>query len=232
MNLAATSIEPSGSGPPTELKEALMRRPKILAARLMGVAVLPVALVATAGIVAASSYSVFTSTSSSPGNSFSAGSVVLMNDSTTAGTQSSTGSALYTASNITPTSPAVVKCVTVQSSGSVPSAVKFYTGSPTTSNPSGNSLASYLKVQVEVGTAGSTCSSFTSSSSIVAAGTTLTQLETFTSYSNSKDTTWTPAGGTTETRAFRFTVTPDSAMPNSLQGASTGVTFIWEADNS
>ena len=208
-----------------------MRRPKIFGARLLGIAALPVALIATAGIVTASSYSVFTATTNSPSNSFSAGSVVLTNDSTAAGSQAATGSAMYTATNITPTSAAVVKCVTVQSTGSVASAVKFYTGSPTTANPSGNALAQYIKVQVEIGTAGSTCASFTSSSSIVAAGTTLSALEGFTTYANGKDTTWAPQGGT-ESRAFRFTVTPDSAMPNSVEGASAGVTFIWEADNT
>ncbi len=208
-----------------------MRRPKILGARLLAIAALPVALVATAGIVSATSYSVFTSTSNSPSNSFSAGSVVLTNDSTTAGSQSATGSALYTATNITPTSNPVVKCVAVQSTGSVPSAVKFYTGS-ITNTPAANTLAQYLKIQVEIGTVGSTCAGFTSGSSIVAAGTTLSTLEGFTSYANSKDTTWSPVGGTTETRVFRFTVTPDSAMPNSVEGASTGVSFVWEADNS
>ena len=208
-----------------------MRRPRIFGARLLGIAALPVALVATAGIVTASSYSVFTSTTNSPSNSFSAGSVVLTNDSTTSGTQSATGSALYTVTGITPTSAAQVKCVNVQSTGSVPSAVKLYTAN-TTNVPAASTLTQYLKVQVEIGTASSTCASFTSSSSIVAAGTTLATLETFTSYANSKDTTWAPVGGTTETRAFRFTVTPDSAMPNSVQGARTTVDFVWEADNS
>jgi hypothetical protein len=172
-----------------------MRRPKIFGARLLGIAVLPVAL--TMPAVATSA----------------------------------TGSALYTATNITPTSPASVKCVAVQSTGSVPSTVRFYTGG-VTNTPTGNALVQYLKIQVEIGTVGSTCSSFTTGSSIVAAGTTLSTLEGFTSYASSKDTTWAPAGGTTETRVFRFTVTPDSTMPNSLQGASTGVSFIWEADNS
>jgi hypothetical protein len=207
-----------------------MRRPKILGGRALGIAALPVALIATAGIVSVTSYSVFTSATTSPNNSFSAGSVVLTNDSS--GSQAATGSALYTASGITPTSAAQVKCLTVQSTGSVASSVKLYTQNATTSNPSGNTLAQYLKVQVEIGTAGSTCSSFTASSSVVAAGTTLATLEGFTSYANSKDTTWTPAGGASESRAFRFTVTPDSAMPNSLQGASAGVTFVWEADNT
>jgi hypothetical protein len=206
-----------------------MRRPKIFGARLLGVAALPVALVATAAIVSASSYSVFTSTTDSPNNSFSAGSVVLTNDST--GSQSATGSALYTATGITPTSAPVVRCVAVQSTGSLPSSVRLYTQG-VTNTPTGGTLAQYLKVQVEIGTVGSTCSGFTSASSIVAAGTTLATLDGFTSYSNSKDTTWSPVGGTTETRAFRFTVTPDSAMPNTQQGATTGVTFVWEADNT
>lgn len=206
-----------------------MRRPKIRGARLLGVASLPIALVATAGIVSASSYSVFTATTNSPNNSFSSGSVVLTNDST--GSQTATGSALYTVSGITPTSAAVVKCVDVQSTGSVPSAVRLYTQN-TTTNPNGNSLAQYLKLQVEIGTVGSTCTSFTSSSSIVAAGTTLATLQGFTSYANSKDTTWAPTGGTTETRAFRFTLTPDSAMPNSVEGSSTTTSFVWEADNT
>ncbi|MGT2425136.1 hypothetical protein [Amnibacterium kyonggiense] len=209
-----------------------MRRPKILGARLLAVAALPVALVVTGGIVAASSYSVFTSTSNSPSNGFSAGSVVLTNDSTTAGTQSATGSALYSVTGITPTSQPSVRCLTVQSTGSVPSAVHFYTAAATTANPSGNALAQYLTVQVEIGTAGSTCGSFTTSSSIVPAGTTLAALEGSTSWSNGKDTTWAPTGAAAESRPFRFTVTPSSAMPNSLQGASTGVSFVWEADNT
>ena len=153
-----------------------MRRPKILGARLLGVAALPVALVATAAIVSASSYSVFTSTTNSPNNSFSAGSVVLTNDST--GSQSATGSALYTATGITPTSAPVVRCVAVQSTGSLPSSVRLYTQG-VTNTPTGGTLAQYLKVQVEIGTAGSTCSGFTAASSIVAAGTTLATLDGF-----------------------------------------------------
>ena len=209
-----------------------MRRPKILGARVLAIAALPVALVATGGIVAASSYSVFTSTSTSPNNAFSAGSVVLTNDSTTAGTQSATGSALYTVTGITPTSQPAVRCGTVQSTGSVPSAVHLYTSGVTTANPSGNALAQYLTVQVDIGSAGSTCSSFTTASTFVAAGTTLAALEGSTSFSTGKDTTWAPTGTAAESRPFRFTVTPSSAMPNSLQGASTGVTFVWEADNT
>jgi hypothetical protein len=220
----------SGSGPHEPVKDRAMRRPKILGARFLGIAALPVALLATAGIVTASSYSVFSATTNSPTNGFAAGSVVLTNDSTTSGTQSTTGSALYTVTGITPTSAAQVRCVVVQSTGTSASAVKLYTANPA-NVPAANTLAQYLKVQVEIGTVGSTCASFTSSSTISPTGT-LAAFEAATTYANGKDTTWAPTGTATESRAFRFTVTPDSTMPNTVQGARTSIDFVWEADNT
>ena len=125
-----------------------------------------------------------------------------------------------------------MRCVAVQSTGTLPSSVRLYTQG-VTNTPTGGALTrSTSRCRSRSAPPAARCGTFTAASSIVAAGTTLATLDGFTSYANSKDTTWSPVGGTTETRAFRFTVTPDSAMPNTQQGASTGVTFVWEADNT
>lgn len=210
-----------------------MRRPKVIGARLLGLAALPLALVTTAGIVSATSYSVFSGTTSSPNNSFTTGGVVLKNDSS--GAQTVTGSALFTTAGtpISPTSAAVSRCVTVQSTTTLPtSAVRLYVQNASTTN----TLAQYLDVKVEVGTATSTaggsCASFVTGSTLFATGPLSTFETTYPSYANSLSTGWTPAASGTDTKVFKVTVGPGSTMTNSQQSQTHSVDLVWEADQS
>lgn len=209
-----------------------MRLPVILGSRLLGVVALPVALVATAGFVTASSYSVFSATTSSPSNSFTTGSVVLKNDSS--GSQSVSGSALYTATGVSPTWTTQQKCVTVQSSGSLASTVKLF--AQNAANTNSGTLAQYLKVTVDVGTATSTasgaCTGWSTTSTLFPTGTLASFETTYPSYASGLGTGWSPTGSSTETKSFRFTVQADSAMPNTQQSVSHTVDFVWEADQS
>lgn len=210
-----------------------MRRPKVLGGRLLAVAALPAALVVTAGLVTASSYSVFSGTTTSPSNSLTTGGVVLKNDSS--GTQTVNGSALFTTTStpMSPTTAPVSKCVTVQSTDSLAtSAVRLYVQNATTAN----TLAQYIDLKVEVGTAtgtaGGACSGFTASSVLYPTGPLATFESNYPSYGGGLGTTWTPSASGTDTKAFRFTIAPGSTMTNAQQSQTTSVDFVWEADQS
>jgi predicted ribosomally synthesized peptide with SipW-like signal peptide len=98
-----------------------------------------VLLVGIAGSVAGSAtFSAFSSTTSNSGNSFAAGTVLISDNDA--------GSVLYSVSNQAPNSPAVVKCIKVTYTGTLPADVKLYTGSTT------NTLDTYVNLTIEKGT--------------------------------------------------------------------------------
>jgi hypothetical protein len=192
-------------------------------ARLLGYAVIPVALLATGLFVTSSSYSVFNAGTANPANSWAAGSLTLVNDS---------GSAMLTATGIKPGGAAITRCITVTSNGTVPASVKLYGASATTTN----ALSTYLNLQIEAGTATSTtggaCTGFTPSSTIFPAATLASFSSGRTTFTNGVATGWSIAGTTGETRAFRFTVTPLGTMTNTQQGGTAGIDFVWEAQST
>lgn len=210
-----------------------MRRPTILGGRLLAAAALPAALVVTAGLVTASSYSVFSGTTTSPNNSITTGGVVLKNDSS--GSQTVNGSALFTTAStpVSPTTTPIVKCVTVQSTDSLATSVaRLYVQNVTTAN----TLAQYLDLKVEVGTAtgtaGGACTGFSASSVLYSTGPLATFESNYPSYGSGLGTTWTPSASGTDSKAFRFTITPGSTMTNAQQNQTTSVDLVWEADQS
>nr|WHW29315.1 hypothetical protein [uncultured bacterium] len=98
-------------------------------------------------LVVTSSQAAFSDTTANTGNTFASGSVIITDDDT--------GSAMFTASGMTPGTP-VVNCITVTYSGSlVPADIRLY---GTTSG----ALAPYLDTTIEVGTGGSfnSCAGF------------------------------------------------------------------------
>lgn len=190
--------------------------------RLLGFAVIPVALMVTTMFVTASSYSVFSAKTDDTGNSWSAGTLTLANDS---------ASAMFTVPNMKPGGPVVTKCITLTSTGTAPSSVKLYSANASTTN----SLSTYLNLQVEVGsatsTAGGACTGFTSSSTIFPTATLASFTSSRTTFANGVATGWSPTGAGSESKAFRFTVTPLSTMGNTQMGSTAATDFVWEAQS-
>lgn len=161
----------------------------------------------------------FSSTTSNPTNSFSAGTLNLTNNDTVA--------ANATISGLVPGSTGS-RCFAVTSTGSLPSAVKLYDtlGSDT------NSLASYLSVTISQGTGtDSLCSDFTALSSGATLYTgLLSGLSTASSFATGLGG-WTPTGTASETRDFKVAYTLLSTAPNTSQNSAAPFTLIWEAQN-
>lgn len=199
------------------------RRPTRRAAWIAAIAAVPVALLVSGLAVAGGSYSAFSATTSNPTNNWTTGSVILSDDD---GSNSGPGVAMFTASNLKPGSTGT-KCIAVTSTGTLASAVKLYATAAAT-----GTLGSYVQLSVEQGTGGgySSCTGFTSASTLYT-GTVSGFASAYTGYSNGI-ATWSPTGSGSESRVFRFTYTIDSATPNTLQSATAGLGFTWEAQNS
>jgi hypothetical protein len=178
-------------------------------------------------VVAGPSYSVFNQTTSDPANAWTAGTVMLQNNSS--GTNAQSGSALLTATGLQPNSPAVSKCVAVTSSGTTPSAVSLYVSSL---SPTGTgSVGYYTLMTVAIGTGSSgtngDCTGFTQTG-VLATSTRLTGMPT--TFAGGT-TGWAPTGSGAETRVFKFTYVLDNTIPNTLQSSSVTATFTWEAQS-
>jgi len=192
-------------------------------ARLAALIGVPVALVASGAVVSTASYSAFSSTTENPTSNWATGSVALTDDDG--------GTALFSATNLKPGSTDA-KCITVTSTGTLPSTVKLYgTGATSTKD-----LAANTTLTVEQGTGGSfgSCTGFTPATT----GGTLynASLAGFaTTHSNYANATggWVTAGGTTaETRTYRISYTVSPTLANTSQGASASLGFTWEAQNN
>jgi hypothetical protein len=191
--------------------------------RVLSYTVVPATILATGIFVSASSYSVFNASTSNQANNWSAGTVALQSDGSGAGGAS--GTAMF-AADVAPGSTGT-KCITVTSSGTVPSVVKLYGA-----NLGGtNGLEDYLTLTVRVGTAssttGGTCTGFSSTGTVFPAA----HLGTFPAagYGSGLGTTWSPTGSATESRVFQFDYTMDSSAPSSTQSGSAHIDFVWEA---
>ncbi|MBK9179184.1 MAG: hypothetical protein IPM45_06345 [Acidimicrobiales bacterium] len=160
------------------------------------------------------SQAAFTATTENNGNSFSAGTVALVDDDS--------ANVMFNASNLKP-GDTLTKCITVTYQGSItPSVVKLYGTS------AGTGLAQYLNTTVEVGTGGSfaSCTGF-SASSTVYSGTLAGFSSAHTNYVNGA--TGFTAAATNDARTFRFTVA--LADNNLAQGLNATAVFTWEAQS-
>lgn len=123
------------------------------------------------------------------------------------------------------TSPALTRCIEVRYTGTAAAAIKLYATTPK-SDPDG--LGAYLTLTVHEGTgsAGRTCSGFSTGGSQIYSGTFANFVNTKNSYANGVSS-WTPSGA--ENRMFRFTLSVSASAPATVQGAAATVTFKWEA---
>lgn len=182
----------------------------------------PVAFVVAGLVVAQGSYSAFSAKVSNAGNSFSVGTVALNDDDA--------GSALFSLTNLRPGSSGT-QCITVTSTGTLPSTVKLYTSGASTTK----ALASYVNLTITQGSGGSygSCSGFVaqSSGSSLYAGTLAALTGSATGFATGLGS-WAPTGTGTESRTFQFGYVISSGTPDSAQGGTASVGFTWEAQNS
>jgi hypothetical protein len=189
--------------------------------RIAVLAAIPVALLASGAMVWQASYSAFTAKVSNSGNNWAAGTVALSDDDT--------GSAMFSVTNMKPGATGQ-KCIVVTSSGSLPSQVKLYGSSYSTTN----ALSTYLNLQIEEGTGGSFaggCTGFTATSTIYATNT-LANFSAKNSFATGVGGAWLPTGTASETRSYRFTYTLLSTTPDTAQGGTAAIAFTWEAQNT
>jgi hypothetical protein len=199
---------------------ALSTRTGVLARTLA----LPVSLVVAGLLVWQGSNAAFTATTSNPGNSWTAGSVVLTDDD--GGTSPTTGTAMFSATNLAPGSTGQ-RCIAVTSTSNVPSRLRLYTSGVT------GTLAPYLDMTIEQGTGGGfgSCTGFTPASPANTFTGTLSALGSsatnFGSGILSIDLPATPPN----VRTYRFAYTVSATTPDTLQTATAAATFIWEAQS-
>lgn len=192
------------------------------AARLAAWIAIPAALVASGVVVSTASYAAFSSTTVNPTNNWTAGSVALSDDDN--------NTALFTANNLKPGSTGA-NCITVTSTGSLPSAVKLYGTNVSTTKD----LAANVNLTVEQGTGGGfgSCSGFTPAATggTLYSGTVAGFGAGSTNYATGVGT-WAPTGTASESRVYRVTYTVSSTAPNTVQGGTAALGFTWEAQNS
>jgi hypothetical protein len=191
----------------------------ITSKRFVAAAVIPAAVLASGGMVWASSYSAFSASTSNPTSNWTSGTVALADDDS--------NTAMFNAGNLKPSATAA-KCITVTSSGSLGSSVKLYgTDYATTKG-----LADHLNLKVEEGTGGSaaSCDGFTASGAAIFDGTAKSFGTTKTSFTTGVGS-WTPAGGTVS-KTYKITYSLASSTPDTAQGGTAGLGFTWEAQNN
>ncbi len=194
-----------------------IRRPGVRAARAGFLAAPFVGLAVAVALVWQSSYAAFTATTDNGVNNWTTGSVAL--------TDTDEGSVMFNVSGLKPGSTDF-KCIRVNKTGDLDGTVKLYGTDRTTPT---NTLPTYLDIRVEQGTGavtGGSCSNF------VAGGTVYNStLDGFTasSFATGYDN-WAVAAGN-QSRTYRFTYTLRTDAPNSTQGLSTGIRFVWEAQS-
>lgn len=190
-------------------------------ARFVTVGAIIAGLGASGALVWQASYSAFSAQAATPSSNWSAGTVALTNDD-------STNSAMFSATGLKPGSTDT-KCIAVTSTGSLPSAVKLYGTTPSTTKD----LAKYLNLTIKQGTGGSfgSCDGFTASGAAIFNDT----LDKFGSSATNYSTglgDWAPTGKTPETRVYQVTYTLSSQTPDTSQGGTASIGLTWEAQNS
>jgi hypothetical protein len=168
-------------------------------------------------LVWSASNAAFSGTTDNTANSWAAGTVSLTDDDATA--------AMFSATNLTPASGTLTKCIVVTYGGSVTAPVKLYTGA---AGLTGTGLGTYLDFTIDVGTGGTFaggCGAFVTGGNIYT-GTLANFASTYTNYSNGLATTWSPTGAT-QTKVFKFSYSVQSS--DTAQGKNCSLPWTWEA---
>jgi hypothetical protein len=171
--------------------------------------------VAVSAMVVHTTQAAFTATTSSAGNSWTAGHVSLTNDAA--------GAAIFSVSQIVPGNTGT-SCVTVTYTGNVNAAVRLYVPSLT------GSLGTYLDTVITEGTGASdaACTGFVSSG-VLFTGT----LAAFTAAHSawaSGVSAWTALASSNDSRSYRIQWTLQDN--NAAQSQTVTAAFTWEVHNS
>lgn len=183
--------------------------------------VLPLALIASGLVVAQASYSAYSATTTNPESNWATGSVALRDDDA--------GTALFTVENAKPGTSGT-RCITVTSTGDLPSSVKFYV----TDASSTNDLALAMDVTITQGTGGSfgSCDGFTPlpTGATLYSGNMAWLGMTAYGYGNGLGS-WTPTGDADETRTYKVDYRIAADAPNTTQGGTATGGLTWEAQS-
>lgn len=183
----------------------------VLRIQLIRATAIATALLAVTMLTVTRSEAAFSDTTANTANSFATGTVVLTDDDS--------GTAMFSATNMSPGTP-VVDCITVTYSGDqLPAPVRLY-GSTT------GTLDTYLDTTVEIGTGGSfgDCTGFTPTSTLF--NNTLANFAATNTDWSSGLATFTAAANPTS-RTFRFTIEVQDNP--AAQGDSATADFTFEA---
>lgn len=184
-----------------------------------------VALVAFALVASVSgraTFAAFTRTTSDGGNTYAAGTLTLGDNDA--------GAVLWDVANQLPTSAAIVRCIRVTYTGSLPATVRLY------ASGAASPLDAFLNVTVEKGsmpvaTTFPGCGGFASEATLSPVGTLQAFKAARTGWATGipafpgAQTQWT----TGDSLVFRFTVRLQDAL--AAQGLTALATFTWEAQN-
>lgn len=175
---------------------------------------LPLAVVASAAVIATASYAAFSDTTDNASNAWRTGTVTLTDDDQ--------GAALFDVDDLVPGSTGS-NCITVTSTTSNPSEVRLYTAAQSDED----AIGQHLQMTVERGTLATAgdCTTFTGASTVHDG--TLAGLLAAGSFGDGVDD-WKPATGTSST-TYRFSYALDADTPNTAQDSEVGTTFVWEA---
>jgi hypothetical protein len=183
-----------------------------------------IGLLLSAALVWQSTQAAFTDTTSNDGNTWTAGTVVLTDDLN--------GTLMFNETGLEP-GLSTTRCIEVTYAGDLDARVKLY-GSGLVENAgldSNADLDTLITMDIEIGTAGSTCASFTPEE-LIADDVTLAALDALDYSTGLQPTTnWTPDPGTPADlmRPYRFQHT--LADDNAAQGDDVTMNFVWEAQN-
>lgn len=178
-------------------------------------------LLLVSALIVTTSRAAFTTTTDNTGNSFTAGSVALVDDDL--------GATRFTVTAMEP-GETITRCIEVTYNGTVdPQVVRLYSGGFIDSGNFGD----YLNVTVDEGTGGdfSTCVGFVEDDAGAEFANTLTFLDAnHTNYGNGFGE-WDPSAAG-QFKTYQITVELDAATPNAEQNESvTALTFTWEVQS-
>jgi len=182
-------------------------------------------MMASGAMVWRASEAAFSGITTNPTNSWTAGSVALGDDD--GGVDHLTGTAMFTATGLTPATPTQQKCIVVTNTGNITPAtpVKLYGAAL-----SGTGLGTYITLTIQLGTNSAatfnnTCAGFVQSSVVFGPATLASFATAHTGWANGLTTGWTPTAG--QSRSFRFSyAVVDNPLAN---GLTCGMPFTWEA---
>jgi hypothetical protein len=187
-------------------------------------------VMASGAIVWRASEAAFSGVTTNPSNSWAAGKVELRDDDG-GGSNPLTGTAMFTATGIKPSATyisAATKCIRLTYHGTIAgSTVKMYG-----SNLSGT-LDDEVLLKIEIGNGGTyaDCTGFVASSQLVEDVSLEDFAGTYSSYSNGLNCWWAPAAAA-EHRTLRIAYRLSTGVADSLQGATAGMSFVWETQST